>query len=196
METKQRMWRKCLAAFMVLVMCVCITGEQSAQAASKPARPSISLVKRTKTTAKIKIKKKGSVTGYQIAVKTSKKGKYKLVMPTRKSTFVLKKLKANKVYYVKVRAFKTRGYHIKHGRFSKPIKIGKYKKKSTKKPTATATPMPTQDVVIPSETPVPTQDPTVTVSPEPTQDPSATESPAPTQNPVPTDTPAPTHTPA
>lgn len=190
METKQRMWRKCLAAFMVLVMCVCITGEQSAQAASKPARPSISLVKRTKTTAKIKIKKKGSVTGYQIAVKTSKKGKYKLVMPTRKSTFVLKKLKANKVYYVKVRAFKTRGYHIKHGRFSKPIKIGKYKKKSTKKPTATATPMPTQDVVIPSETPVPTQDPTVTVSPEPTQDPSATESPAPT------DTPAPTHTPA
>lgn len=196
MKTKQRIWRKCLAAFMVLVMCVCITGEQSAQAASKPARPSISLVKRTKTTAKIKIKKKGSVTGYQIAVKTSKKGKYKLVMPTRKSTFVLKKLKANKVYYVKVRAFKTRGYHIKHGRFSKPIKIGKYKKRSTKKPTATATPMPTQDVVIPSETPVPTQDPTVTVSPEPTQDPSATESPAPTQNPASTDTPAPTHTPA
>lgn len=196
MEKKQRMWRKCLAAFMVLVMCVCITGEQSAQAASKPARPSISLVKRTKTTAKIKIKKKGSVTGYQIAVKTSKKGKYKLVMPTRKSTFVLKKLKANKVYYVKVRAFKTRGYHIKHGKFSKPIKIGKYKKKSTKKPTATATPTPTQDVVTPSETPVPTQDPTVTESPEPTQDPTATESPAPTQDPAATDTPAPTQAPA
>ncbi|MCI5639834.1 MAG: fibronectin type III domain-containing protein [Lachnospiraceae bacterium] len=195
MEKKQRMWRKCLAAFMVLVMCVCITGEQSAQAASKPARPSISLVKRTKTTAKIKIKKKGSVTGYQIAVKTSKKGKYKLVMPTRKSTFVLKKLKANKVYYVKVRAFKTRGYHIKHGKFSKPIKIGKYKKKSTKKPTATATPTPTQDVVTPSETPVPTQDPTVTESPEPTQDPTATESPAPTQDPAATDTPAPTQAP-
>lgn len=192
METKQRMWRKCLAAFMVLVMCVCITGEQSAKAASKPARPSISLVKRTKTTAKIKIKKKGSVTGYQIAVKTSKKGKYKLVMPTRKSTFVLKKLKANKVYYVKVRAFKTRGYHIKHGKFSKPIKIGKYKKKSKKKPkpTATATPTPTQDVVTPSETPVPTQNPTVTESPEPTQDPTATESPAPTQDPAPTQTPA------
>lgn len=196
MKTKQRMWRKCLAAFMVLVMCVCITGEQSAQAASKPARPLISLVKRTKTTAKIKIKKKGSVTGYQIAVKTSKKGKYKLVMPTRKSTFVLKKLKANKVYYVKVRAFKTRGYHIKHGKFSKPIKIGKYKKKSTKKPTATATPAPTQDIVTPSETPVPTQDPTVTESPEPTQDPTATESPAPTQDPAPTDTPTPTQTPA
>lgn len=178
METKQSLWRKCLAVFMVLAMSMCITGEQTVQAASKPARPSISLVKRTKTTAKIKIKKKGSVTGYQIAVKTSKKGKYKLVMPTRKNTFVLKKLKANKVYYVKVRAFKTKGYHIKHGKFSKPIKIGKFKKKSKKKvTTTTATPIPTQDVTTPSETFVPTENPTATETPAPTQDPNATELP-------------------
>ena len=86
------------------------------QAASKPSRPSVSLVKRSKTQAKIKIKKRGKATGYQIAVKTSKKARYRIVMPTKKRTVVLRKLKASKVYYVKVRAFRTKGYRIVHGK--------------------------------------------------------------------------------
>ena len=136
--------RKFGTLILILALCLTSIGTTKVQAASKPSRPSVSLVKRSKTQAKIKIKKRGKATGYQIAVKTSKKARYRIVMPTKKRTVVLRKLKASKVYYVKVRAFRTKGYRIVHGKFSKPIKIGKYKKTVKKpKPKATATPEPT-----------------------------------------------------
>ena len=49
-------------------------------------------------------------------------------------------LKANKTYYVKVRGYRTRGYRISRGKYSKAVKINIYKKaakKSTKKTTTT-----------------------------------------------------------
>ena len=139
--------RKFGTLILILALCLTSIGTTKVQAASKPSRPSVSLVKRSKTQAKIKIKKRGKATGYQIAVKTSK---------------------ASKVYYVKVRAFRTKGYRIVHGKFSKPIKIGKYKKTVKKpKPKATATPEPT---VTPEATQIP--EPTVTPSETPSDAPA------------------------
>ena len=176
--------RKLGTLILILALCLTSIGTTKVQAASKPSRPSVSLVKRSKTQAKIKIKKRGKATGYQIAVKTSKKARYRIVMPTKKRTVVLRKLKASKVYYVKVRAFRTKGYRIVHGKFSKPIKIGKYKK-TVKKPKATATPQP---IVTPeaTQTPEPTVTPEATQTPEPTVTPSET--------PVPSDVPTPSAT--
>ena len=109
-------------------------------------------------------------------------------MPTKKRTVVLRKLKASKVYYVKVRAFRTKGYRIVHGKFSKPIKIGKYKKtvkKPKPKPKATATPEPT---VTPEATQIP--EPTVT----PSETPSDAPAPSSTPSEAPSDAPAPSAT--
>lgn len=164
-RTRKSFWLRNIACLLTAALCVGMLGNVQAEAASKPARPSISLKKRTKTKATIKIKKKGSVTGYQVAVKTSKKGKYRIVMPTKKRTVVLTKLKANKVYYVKVRAFRTRGYRIRFGKYSKVLKIGKYKKaKKTPEPSIepTNTPEPTDSALPeesgePQETPEPEQ---------------------------------------
>lgn len=172
--------RKFGTLILILALCLTSIGTTKVQAASKPSRPSVSLVKRSKTQAKIKIKKRGKATGYQIAVKTSKKARYRIVMPTKKRTVVLRKLKASKVYYVKVRAFRTKGYRIVHGKFSKPIKIGKYKKTVKKpKPKATATPEATQ-------IPEPTVTPSETPSDAPA--PSATPSEAPSDAPAPSST--------
>ena len=188
--------RKLGTLILILALCLTSIGTTKVQAASKPSRPSVSLVKRSKTQAKIKIKKRGKATGYQIAVKTSKKARYRIVMPTKKRTVVLRKLKASKVYYVKVRAFRTKGYRIVHGKFSKPIKIGKYKK-TVKKPKATATPQP---IVTPeaTQTPEPTVTPEATQTPEPTVTPEATQTPEPTvtpsETPVPSDVPTPSAT--
>ena len=169
-RTMKEQLRKFGTLILILALCLTSIGTTKVQAASKPSRPSVSLVKRSKTQAKIKIKKRGKATGYQIAVKTSKKARYRIVMPTKKRTVVLRKLKASKVYYVKVRAFRTKGYRIVHGKFSKPIKIGKYKKTVKKpKPKATATPEPT---VTPSEAPSDAPAPSSTPSEAPSDAPA------------------------
>lgn len=129
---------RAIALCLLLALCVSPFGNVKVKAASKPAKPSFRVTKRTKTTATIKIKKKGKVSGYHIYIKSSKKGKYK-VIPTISRTVKLKKLKKNKVYYVKIRAFRTTGLKIKFGKFSKTIKISKYKKATTKKDTSTTT---------------------------------------------------------
>lgn len=94
-------------------------------------KPVVSLSKRTKTTAKITIEKKGTVTGYRIYLKTSKNGKYQLVMGIRNNSYTFKKLKADKTYYVKVRAFRTKGVRITYGKYSKVLTIKPYKKAET-----------------------------------------------------------------
>ena len=63
--------RKFGTLILILALCLTSIGTTKVQAASKPSRPSVSLVKRSKTQAKIKIKKRGKATGYHIAVKTS-----------------------------------------------------------------------------------------------------------------------------
>lgn len=148
---------------LLLVAVICLNTFEPAgtEAASLP-KPVFTVTKRTKTTATIKIEKKGNVTGYQIWTAASKNGKYKQVDGIRTQTCKLKKLKPNKVYYVKIRAFRTtKNFHISYGKFSSIVKIGKYQKpKPTPKPTAK-----------PTEVPEPTE------IPEPTEMPERTEMP-------------------
>lgn len=149
---------------LLLALVIGMLGTAKADAAV-PAKPSVSLTKRTKTTAAIKIKKKGKVSGYQVYMKSSKSGKYQLIMGMKTSTYTIKKLKANKTYYVKVRAFRTRGYHITFGKYSSVLKIKPYKK-----PEPSQTPEP-------SVSPGPSMDPNASASPEPSVDPDASSSP-------------------
>lgn len=73
-RTMKEQLRKFGTLILILALCLTSIGTTKVQAASKPSRPSVSLVKRSKTQAKIKIKKRGKATGYQIAVKTVQKG--------------------------------------------------------------------------------------------------------------------------
>ena len=82
--------------------------------------------KRTKTTAELTIRKISGVTGYQVFLSKSRKGRYAQVGATRTASFKLSKLKKNKAYYVKVRAYKTSGSRIVTGKYSGIIKINKY----------------------------------------------------------------------
>lgn len=99
-----------------------------------------------------------------------------VIAASRIRTVQITKLKKDKVYYVKARAFKTVGYHITYGKFSRIVKIDKFGKKpkpEVKEPDVTETPVP--DV---TETPVPE----ITETPVPGE----TEAPACTTNtPVP-----------
>ena len=82
--------------------------------------------KRTKTTAELTIRKISGVTGDQVFLSNSRKGRYVQVGATRTASFKLSKLKKNKAYYVKVRAYKTSGSRIVTGKYSGIIKINKY----------------------------------------------------------------------
>lgn len=149
-----------ISLVLLLAISVCMSGSAKVEAAV-PAKPSVSLKKRTKTTATIKIAKKGKVSGYQVYMKSSSKGKYQLIMGMKTTSYTIKKLKANKTYYVKVRAFRTRGYHITFGKYSAVLRIKPYKKP---KPAAT-------------ESPAPSASPAPSISPAPdsTQEPSGSE---------------------
>lgn len=63
-----------------------------------------------KTSVKISWKKVNGASGYQVAVKTGKNGKYKVVKTLKgqnKVSYTKTKLKSGKTYYIKVRAYKT-----------------------------------------------------------------------------------------
>ncbi len=151
------------------------TSPYTAMAAS-PARPSFKLVKRAKKSVTIKINKTKNATGYQIFIANSRNGKYKQTAASRIRMVKITKLKKNKVYYIKIRAFKTVGYHITYGKFSKVMKIDKYGKK---KPVPSITPdVPTGSAIDetqePSETLIPEQDTEQTQMPEQTLAPEQT----------------------
>lgn len=82
-------------------------------------------VKNVKLTAgkkslKIKWKKISGIKKYQIQVCTSRKFKKSIIKKTSKSTtLTVKKLKARKKYYVRVRAVKTSGKQTAYGKWSK-----------------------------------------------------------------------------
>ena len=82
----------------------------------------IKKVKRSKNKkkAKIQYKKVSGVTGYEISYSTNKKFKKKeVVLKTRKTQFVIGKLKASKKYYVRVRAFVIINNRKVYGKWSK-----------------------------------------------------------------------------
>lgn len=111
-------------AVMVLAA-ICIAGSCPAQV-SALSKPSLSVSKRTKTKATIKITKVKAATGYQVFLATSKKGKYQQIGATRTTSFQISKIKKDKTYYVKVRSYKTTGSRIVTSGYSAAVQIGKY----------------------------------------------------------------------
>ena len=89
-----------------------------------PNKAAISKLTKGKRTMKVRIKsqKKAAVSGYQIAYKYGKSGKYKKVTTT-KLTKKIRKLKTKKYYYVKVRAYKKIDGKKYYGTYSKIKKI-------------------------------------------------------------------------
>lgn len=139
------------------------------ESAAGPARPEFKIVKRTKKSATLKIGKTRNATGYQIFMSNSHNGKFVQTAATRMRTVKLTKLKKNKAYYVKIRAYKTVGYRITLGRFSKTIKIDKFKKDvpsspGGESPTPVPSPLPTLE---PGQTAAPTLEPGQTAAPTP-----------------------------
>lgn len=127
---KKHITKKCLAA--LLLIAISVTSIQTApQKAEAMSKPSISVNKRTKTTATIKIAKLKQVTGYQVFLATSKKGKYKQIGATRTTSFQITKINKNKVYYVKVRAYKTVGSRIVTSGYSSVVQVKKYTVETT-----------------------------------------------------------------
>lgn len=127
---KRQVIKRCLAGFMAVVLCA--TGIQmEPKRAAAIGKPSVTVSKRTKTTATVKIKKLKRVTGYQIFLATSRSGKYRHIGSTISGTFQITKIKKNKVYYVKVRAYKTSGTRITTGKFSSLATVAKYSSEST-----------------------------------------------------------------
>lgn len=173
---------KAIVAILVLALCVGTIGVVQVNAASKLAKPKYKLLKRGKKTATLKVSNSKGVTGYRIYLKTGKKGKWKLYdFALHSSKIKLSKLKPNKVYYVRLRAWKTKGHSIRLSAYSKTIKINKYKKKTSAAATATPTPIVTPTpgngsvtsgsaVTVPdvSPTPLPTESPIASPSPSPT----------------------------
>lgn len=169
-------FKKLFSILLAAVVLVTAVATPDTALAAGPARPVFKVVKRAKKSVTLKINKTRNATGYQIFIANSKRGKYRQTAASRIRTVKITKLKKNNVYYVKIRAFKTVGYHITYGKFSKIIKIEKYGKK---KPTPSTVPdVPTGsaigEVQDPEEstepTPEQTQIPDVDFSTEPPKD--------------------------
>lgn len=95
-------------------------------------RTVIKKVKRTgNKKAKISLKKISGITNYQAKYSTKKsfKKKYTKTVNVKKINFTIKKLKANKKYYIKVRAYMVKDGNRYYGKWSKKKTIKKYKKK-------------------------------------------------------------------
>lgn len=80
---------------LMLLLCVSILSwpVENVQAIGKTTA---AVSKRTKTTAELTIRKISGVTGYQVFLSNSRKGRYAQVGATRTASFKLSKLKKNK----------------------------------------------------------------------------------------------------
>lgn len=137
-----RYFKKLFSVLMAAVLVATTAVPSNAVAVVRPGRPSFKIVKRAKKSVTLKINKTKNTTGYQIFIANSKNGKYQQTAASRIRTVKLTKLKKDKAYYVKIRAFRTVGYHITFGRFSKAVKIDKYGKKKKPSQNVTETPSP------------------------------------------------------
>lgn len=127
---KGQILKRCLAVCLVATLCV--TGVQLApKKVTAMGKPSCTVSKRTKTTATITVKKVKKVTGYQVFLANTRGGKYRQIGATLSGKFQITKIKKNKVYYVKVRAYKTSGSRITTGKFSAVTTVKKYSTEST-----------------------------------------------------------------
>lgn len=79
-----------------------------------------------KNRVQIRWKRDKTVTGYQIAIKTGGKGKYKIVKTIKKNKtirFIKKNLKKEKKYFVKIRAYKVVDGKKVYGKYSSAKKV-------------------------------------------------------------------------
>lgn len=124
--TKKRRIMFTLFAILLSICFGMVQVPQKAIATSKPGRPTVSLKKRTATTATIQMKKQNGITSYRIYMKSSAKGSYKLIGFTwpGSRTYKITKLKKTGTYWVKVRAYKK----LRKSNYSKVVKISPYQK--------------------------------------------------------------------
>lgn len=138
MKERRKYLLKLAFVTMVFLLCSVCSMSMEGKSAKAASRPTVRVTKRTKKEATIKISR-SKATGYQVYIAASKHGGYKLLMATRTQYYKITGLKANKTYYVKVRGYRTRGYHISRGKYSKAIKINVYKKAARKPAKKTTT---------------------------------------------------------
>lgn len=111
---------------LAVLLCISMFNWTAADPVQAVGKTTVAVSKRTKTTAELSIKKISGVTGYQVFISHTRKGKYQQIGATRSSVFKLSRLGKNKIYYVKVRAYKTSASRIVTGKYSGVTKIGKY----------------------------------------------------------------------
>lgn len=102
---------------------------RSSSSSSKVKRPAkvrkVKSVNKGYTSITLRWKKVKKANGYQIYRATKKHGRYRLVKTIKKrskTTFKDRKLKANKTYYYKVRAYKAANHKKYKGKFSAKVK--------------------------------------------------------------------------
>ena len=86
----------------------------------------VSVKKKSSNKAVLKWKKAADASGYQVYMKTGKKGKFKLVKTISKKakvSYTVSKLKKKKTYFFKVRAYKTVSGKKTYGAYSKTKSI-------------------------------------------------------------------------
>ena len=118
MDREKRSIRRGIMIVLVfaLVFEICTVGKVSR--AASLSRPTVTVKKRTKKTATIKLQSKSKVTSYQVYLKQGKKGKFRIeAFAIGTSTVKLKKLKAKETYYVKVRSVRTSGLRFAKSKF-------------------------------------------------------------------------------
>jgi uncharacterized protein YkwD len=118
-------FKRAVSAALAIVLCVSAAGLVT-ERVQAVGRTTVTVGKRTKSTATLKIASLKGVTGYQVFIAATAHGKYKQIGATRNNRFILTKLKKNKVYYTRVRAYRTIGTRIVTGKYSLATKIGKY----------------------------------------------------------------------
>lgn len=163
--------RKFGTLILILALCLTSIGTTKVQAASKPSRPSVSLVKRSKTQAKIKIKKRGKATGYQIAVKTSKRRDTVLSCRQRSARLCFASLKHRKCIMWRCVHSVPKVIASCMVNFQSRSRLANTKDGEKPKPKATATPEPT---VTPEATQIPESTVTPSEAPSDAPAPSAT----------------------
>lgn len=124
-EMKQRKFP--MGISLLLTMALCLAGLQASGChASAMGKPTVTVGKRNETTAVLQIKKVKKAVGYQVFIANSRKGKFQQMGSTRTGSFRITKLKKNKAYFVKVRAYRTSGSRIITGKYSSVLKVDKY----------------------------------------------------------------------
>lgn len=108
------------------------------EAASKLGKPKITIKNRTSDSVTIKIKKVKGATGYKIYYSKKKTGTYKYLASTTKRVYTDSGLSPNKVYYYKVKAYKSKNGKKIYSSFSKAKKAAKYAAQTTDTPSDTS----------------------------------------------------------